>query len=99
MPEMDGFQFVVEMQRNEAWRAIPIAVITAKDLTAEDRARLNGNVEAILQKGAYSRDELLAELRNLIAAGAGGWEPTALCRRGGAMPLPSQGGGRGVGRW
>ena len=36
MPEMDGFEFVVEMQRNEAWRTIPIVVITAKDLTAED---------------------------------------------------------------
>jgi hypothetical protein len=69
MPEMDGFQFVVEMQRNEAWRTIPVAVITAKDLTAEDRARLNGAVETILQKGAYSRDELLVELRTLIASG------------------------------
>jgi hypothetical protein len=70
MPEMDGFQFVVEMQRNEAWRSIPVAVITAKDLTAEDRTRLDGAVEAILQKGATSRDELLVELRSLIAAGA-----------------------------
>ena len=69
MPEMDGFQFVVEMQRNEAWRTIPVAVITAKDLTAEDRARLKGAVETILQKGAYSRDELLVELRTLIASG------------------------------
>jgi PAS domain S-box-containing protein len=69
MPKMDGFQFVVEMQRHEAWRRIPIAVITAKDLTAEDRTRLNGAVEAILQKGAYSRDELLVELRQLIASG------------------------------
>jgi CheY-like chemotaxis protein len=70
MPEMDGFQFVVEMQRNEAWRQIPVAVITARDLTADDRTRLKGAVEAILQKGAYSRDELLVELRNLIASGA-----------------------------
>jgi PAS domain S-box-containing protein len=70
MPEMDGFQFVVEMQRNEAWRAIPVAVITAKDLTADDRARLKGTVEAILQKGASSSDELLIELRNLIGSGA-----------------------------
>ena len=70
MPEMDGFQFVLETQRNEAWRAIPVVVITAKDLTAEDRLRLNGTVEAILQKGATSRDELLVELRNLISSGA-----------------------------
>jgi PAS domain S-box-containing protein len=70
MPEMDGFQFVVEIQRNEAWRSMPVAVITAKDLTAEDRLRLNGNVEAILEKGAFSRDDLLVALRNLIASRA-----------------------------
>jgi hypothetical protein len=38
-------------------------VITAKDLTEEDRRRLNGHVEKILQKGVYSRDELRREVR------------------------------------
>ena len=67
MPEMDGFEFVAEFRRHEAWRAIPIVVVTAKDLSAEDRERLNGYVERILQKGAYSREELLAEVRELVA--------------------------------
>jgi PAS domain S-box-containing protein len=67
MPEMDGFQFIEELRQQEAWRAIPIIVITAKDLTAEDRLRLNGYVEQILQKGAYSREALLAEVRDLVA--------------------------------
>ena len=44
MPEMDGFEFVAEFRRHEAWRAIPIVVITAKDLSADDRERLNGYV-------------------------------------------------------
>jgi signal transduction histidine kinase/CheY-like chemotaxis protein len=68
MPEMDGFEFVVELRRHEAWRAIPVIVITARDLSAEDRRRLNGYVENVLQKGAYSRDALLAEVRELVAA-------------------------------
>jgi len=68
MPEMDGFEVVTEMRRHEAWRAIPIVVVTAKELTAEDRQRLNGYVERILQKGAYTRDTLLAEVRDLVAA-------------------------------
>jgi GAF domain-containing protein/DNA-binding response OmpR family regulator/anti-sigma regulatory factor (Ser/Thr protein kinase) len=68
MPEMDGFEFVAEFRRHETWRAIPIVVITAKDLTREDRERLNGYVQKILQKGAYGRDELLAEVRELVAA-------------------------------
>jgi CheY-like chemotaxis protein len=68
MPEMDGFEFVAEFRRHEAWRAIPIVVVTAKDLSHEDRQRLNGYVERILQKGAYGREQLLAEVRELVAA-------------------------------
>jgi CheY-like chemotaxis protein len=51
MPEMDGFQVVEALREREAWRSIPIVVVTAKDLTAEDHLRLNGYVERILQKG------------------------------------------------
>ncbi len=68
MPEMDGFEFVAEFRRHEAWREVPIVVITAKDLSGEDRERLNGYVQKILQKGAYGRDELLGEVRELVAA-------------------------------
>ena len=68
MPEMDGFEFVAELRRDEAWRTIPVVVITAKDLSGDDRDRLNGYVEKILQKGAHGRDELLADVRELVAA-------------------------------
>jgi GAF domain-containing protein/DNA-binding response OmpR family regulator len=71
MPEMDGFEFVAEFRRHEAWRAIPIVVVTAKDLSHDDRQRLNGYVERILQKGAYGREQLLAEVRELVAASVG----------------------------
>jgi signal transduction histidine kinase/DNA-binding response OmpR family regulator len=67
MPEMDGFDFVTELRKKEKWRNIPVVVITAKSISAEDRIRLNGGVERILQKGAYSREELLAEVRALVA--------------------------------
>jgi signal transduction histidine kinase/CheY-like chemotaxis protein len=68
MPEMDGFQFVEAVRERDAWRSIPIIVVTAKDLTAEDRLRLNGYVEKILQKGADRREALLAEVRELVAS-------------------------------
>ena len=68
MPEMDGFEFVDEVRRHETWRAIPIAVLTAKALTDDDRRRLNGGVERVLQKGAYSRDGLLREVAALVGA-------------------------------
>jgi len=76
MPEMDGFAFVSEFRRHEAWRAIPIVVITAKDLTREDRERLNGYVQKILMKGAHGRDELLADVRELVAASVAARRPT-----------------------
>jgi CheY-like chemotaxis protein len=68
MPEMDGFEFVAEFRRHEAWRAIPIVVVTAKDLSQEDRERLNGHVQKILQKGTHGREQLLAEVRELVSA-------------------------------
>ena len=71
MPEMDGFEFVVQIQKNPAWRAIPIVVVTAKDLDASERQRLNGHVEKILQKGAYSHDELFEEICQQVAVYAG----------------------------
>ena len=47
---------------------MPIVVITAKDLSPEDHERLNGYVARVLQKGALSRETLLAEVRDLVAA-------------------------------
>ncbi len=66
MPEMDGFQFVDHVRQHEAWRAIPIVVVTAKDLTAEDRRRLNGYVTEIIQKDARGQEELLAEVSKMV---------------------------------
>ncbi len=69
MPEMDGFQFVSEIRKHETWRSVPVAVITAKDISQEDRQRLNGQVEKILQKGAYTKEALLNEVRDLVKSG------------------------------
>jgi CheY-like chemotaxis protein len=66
MPEMDGFEFAHQLRRNAAWRAIPIIVLTARDLGPDDRLRLSGQVEAVLQKGAYSRDDLLHEVNEMV---------------------------------
>ena len=55
MPEMDGFEFAEKLRENKDWLDIPVVVITAKDLTKDDHNRLKGNVEAIMQKGSYSR--------------------------------------------
>ena len=58
MPEVDGFGVIEALQKNEKWRSIPVVVITAKDLTREDHERLNGHVEAVLEKNQFNIDEL-----------------------------------------
>ena len=58
--------FIRELRKNEDWRNIPVVILTAKDLTIEDRANLKGNVELVLQKGDYSRERLLDEVRDMV---------------------------------
>ncbi|TNJ62485.1 response regulator [Paenibacillus hemerocallicola] len=70
MPEMDGFQFVAELRKHEAWSAIPIVVVTAKSITSEDRLRLNGYVKSVIQKGSFDHKSLLSEVRRFISAPA-----------------------------
>jgi CheY-like chemotaxis protein len=67
MPEMDGFTFVHELQQHESWRSIPVVVLTARDITPEDRQQLNGYVENILQKGAYTCEALLSQVSQLVS--------------------------------
>ncbi len=66
MPRMDGFEFVSELRKHQDWRSIPIIVITAKALTNEDRLMLQGHVQKVLQKGDFSLDALLTELREIV---------------------------------
>jgi GAF domain-containing protein/CheY-like chemotaxis protein len=65
MPTMDGFEFMDQLRGRPDWQDIPVVVITAKDLTDEDRDRLNGGVERIIQKS--DRDEMLRQLGREIS--------------------------------
>jgi signal transduction histidine kinase/DNA-binding response OmpR family regulator len=75
MPVMDGFQFLEELNRSGQRDGVPVVVLTAKDLTEEDRARLNGGVARILQKGDMTQvqdlEGLLHQLVQVVRPGAG----------------------------
>ncbi len=71
MPEMDGFEFVEQLRRRPECRQIPIIVVTAKELTEQERLRLNGQVVRIIQKGGYSIRELVAEIEGVLAGISG----------------------------
>src|SRR3989454_10456431 len=76
MPVMNGFDFVRELRKNKDWQEIPVVILTAKDLTVEDRQQLKGNVERVLQKGDYNREQLLGEVRALVKQRAQPETPT-----------------------
>ncbi|TWH42866.1 response regulator [Dulcicalothrix desertica] len=66
MPEMDGFDFITELRKVEKWQSIPVIVLTAKDLTEEDRQRLDGQIERIYQKASYNYQTLFNEIKNAL---------------------------------
>lgn len=66
MPVMDGFQVLAELRKRADWSRIPVIVTTAKDLSADERERLRGGTEKILEKGSYVREELVREVQKLI---------------------------------
>jgi CheY-like chemotaxis protein len=65
MPVMDGFDFLIELHANADWRNIPVVVLTAKDLTDEDRRVLSGRVEQILEKDAWTHDQIVTLINKL----------------------------------
>jgi len=64
---MDGFDFLLEMRAHAEWRDIPVIVLTAKDLTDEDRRILSGRVEQIVEKGASSPEHLMSLIRRQVS--------------------------------
>jgi CheY-like chemotaxis protein len=66
MPEMDGFEFAARVRRHVEWRLIPIVVVTGRDVSGEQRRRLTGSVQTILQKAIDSREALLDQLSDLL---------------------------------
>jgi CheY-like chemotaxis protein len=65
MPEMDGFQVVATLQKEPGWRNIPVVVITALDLDAKDRERLNSGVQSVLVKQTFRPADLVERIRRL----------------------------------
>jgi len=66
MPEMDGFAFLEEFRKLPSAEKVPVVVLTAKDLTGEDRKRLSGHVKKIMAKGDGT-ESVLKKIRELVA--------------------------------
>lgn len=65
MPEIDGFEVAQRLKENPVTADIPILILTAKDLTVDDRLRLAGKVETLIQKSHFTKEDLLMHIRDL----------------------------------
>ncbi|MCA9975608.1 MAG: response regulator [Anaerolineales bacterium] len=66
MPGIDGFSVVEAVKKDKRLSHIPIIVVTAKELSAIERARLNGKIKALLQKGTFMDSDLLNDIRQAL---------------------------------
>ena len=70
MPVMDGFAFLKRLRQRAEGGLVPVVVLTAKDVTPEERACLDRQAERVISKGSLSLPDLAQELRDLIPAPA-----------------------------
>jgi signal transduction histidine kinase/DNA-binding response OmpR family regulator len=68
LPELDGFEVVNRMALNPKWKSIPVVLMTARDLTHEERRALGTDRPRLIQKGDFSRDELVAEIHAALSS-------------------------------
>jgi len=66
MPEMDGFAVLDALKARPDTAEIPVIVASAKELTPDEKSRLTGQIQSLMQKGDFLNDEFLEEVRSLI---------------------------------
>ena len=66
MPVMNGFAFLSQLRSLSEFKSTPVVVVTSKDLTPDEKNGLKGEVQQILTKGSYSREQLLDQVRRLV---------------------------------
>ncbi len=66
MPVMDGFEFLERMQENDTWVSVPVVVVTARDLSAEELDLLQNATRKVIAKGATTGVDLRAAIRDVL---------------------------------
>ena len=66
MPEIDGFAVLDALRSKPETANIPVIVATAKELTVDEKSRLQGQIQSLMLKGDFLNDEFLEEVRSLI---------------------------------
>ena len=66
MPELDGFSLVEQLRDDPRTHDIPIIVVSAKDITPDERKRLDGHIEALFQKGSMQPRKFVDQMIRVI---------------------------------
>ncbi|MBU6954809.1 response regulator [Hahella sp. HN01] len=66
MPEMNGFEFLEQIRRNEKTADTAVIVISARDLTQAERGLLRQQAQAVLRKGMYDKSALLSRIKEVL---------------------------------
>ena len=77
MPRMDGFETLRRLRLQEATRDLPVVIITAKDLSPDEREELEHHTAQIIAKSGLEREHILAELHRVLQSFEAEAQPTA----------------------
>jgi len=66
MEKVDGFEVAARLAERPETKDIPVLVLTSKALSAEDRRRLSGRIQSLMQKGDASPTLLVETIRRVL---------------------------------
>ena len=66
MPEVDGFEVIRHLKKSEKTKDIPIIIVSAKELTQEEVEYLSDNIERIMRKGNFTKEDLLKDITRTL---------------------------------
>jgi CheY-like chemotaxis protein len=95
LPRLDGFGVLEHLQQDPELRTIPVVVLTARQLTPEDRHLLRVQARALLEKGFYSQQELLSLISEAVTRSG---DAAAVTRSGDAAAVTRSGDGEAANR-
>jgi CheY-like chemotaxis protein len=66
MPELDGFQVLAQLRADPQHARLPVIVVTARDLTAQEQAWLRERAQVAIQKSQFTPTDFVAQLQHII---------------------------------
>lgn len=68
MPGMDGFQVVRRLQGNEAWKKIPVVILSGKELTDKERDMLQSHIKDVLNKEEFNKEAIASTIKRILTS-------------------------------